>query len=158
MLGAVTPVKLDEKCFRLSFQVTNAQHPDALRALCPVTQLYLSIDAATESDLKRLGKTVIPSPVAVCFRVCLCILDLCLCLSLYISVPVILPLSAELLVLLETLCFFAACLLPCFLISRSVCTIVSLYWLASICICLLLLVAVFPAIVFVHLKTSARNA
>ena len=37
-------------------QVTNAQHPDALSALAPVTQLYLSIDAATEEDLKRLGK------------------------------------------------------------------------------------------------------
>ncbi|CDJ61234.1 radical SAM domain-containing protein, putative [Eimeria maxima] len=41
-----------------TFLVTNAQHPDALSALRPVTQLYLSIDAATESDLKRLGKII----------------------------------------------------------------------------------------------------
>ncbi|XP_026191712.1 S-adenosyl-L-methionine-dependent tRNA 4-demethylwyosine synthase [Cyclospora cayetanensis] len=41
-----------------TFLVTNAQHPDALRALDPVTQLYLSIDAATEQDLKRLDRPI----------------------------------------------------------------------------------------------------
>ncbi|KAL8273885.1 hypothetical protein Esti_002208 [Eimeria stiedai] len=41
-----------------TFLVTNAQHPEALRALGPVTQLYLSVDAATESDLKALDRPV----------------------------------------------------------------------------------------------------
>ncbi|KAL8425691.1 hypothetical protein Efla_003069 [Eimeria flavescens] len=41
-----------------TFLVTNAQHPEALRALQPVTQLYLSIDAATETDLKALDRPV----------------------------------------------------------------------------------------------------
>jgi tRNA wybutosine-synthesizing protein 1 len=35
-----------------SYLVTNAQFPDALRALCPVTQLYLSIDAPTREQLQ----------------------------------------------------------------------------------------------------------
>lgn len=35
-----------------SFLVTNAQFPDALRALRPVTQLYLSIDAPTKEQLQ----------------------------------------------------------------------------------------------------------
>jgi tRNA wybutosine-synthesizing protein 1 len=35
-----------------TYLVTNAQFPDALRALTPVTQLYLSIDAPTRSQLE----------------------------------------------------------------------------------------------------------
>lgn len=84
LLLCVTPLKLDGKCSRLSFQVTNAQHPDALRALRPVTQLYLSIDAATESDLKRLGKTVIPSPVAVFVSECASVFSICVFVCVFI--------------------------------------------------------------------------
>ena len=35
-----------------SFLVTNAQFPDAIRQLRPVTQLYVSVDAATKESLK----------------------------------------------------------------------------------------------------------
>lgn len=35
-----------------TFLVTNAQFPDAIRALQPVTQLYVSVDAATKESLK----------------------------------------------------------------------------------------------------------
>ncbi|MFP4524597.1 MAG: 4-demethylwyosine synthase TYW1 [Candidatus Woesearchaeota archaeon] len=37
-----------------TFMVTNAQYPDEIAALEPVTQLYLSIDAPTEELLKRV--------------------------------------------------------------------------------------------------------
>ncbi len=37
-----------------TFLVTNAQYPDAIRALAPVTQLYLSLDAATKELLKKV--------------------------------------------------------------------------------------------------------
>lgn len=36
--------------------VTNAQFPDKLDALKPVTQLYLSIDAATKETLKAIDR------------------------------------------------------------------------------------------------------
>ncbi len=36
--------------------VTNAQFPDAIRALVPVTQLYVSIDAATKATLKEIDR------------------------------------------------------------------------------------------------------
>lgn len=36
--------------------VTNAQFPDQLRDLHPVTQLYLSIDAATKDSLKAVDR------------------------------------------------------------------------------------------------------
>lgn len=39
-----------------SFMVTNAQFPDQLRDLDPVVQLYLSIDAATPDELKRIDR------------------------------------------------------------------------------------------------------
>ncbi|PFH37357.1 radical SAM domain-containing protein [Besnoitia besnoiti] len=39
-----------------TFLVTNAQFPDALQTLPPVTQLYLSVDAANAADLKRLDQ------------------------------------------------------------------------------------------------------
>ncbi|CCW69082.1 unnamed protein product [Phytomonas sp. Hart1] len=39
-----------------SFMVTNAQFPEQLRALVPVTQLYLSVDAATPEELKRIDR------------------------------------------------------------------------------------------------------
>jgi len=39
-----------------SFMVTNAQFPDQLRDLHPVTQLYLSIDAATKDSLKAVDR------------------------------------------------------------------------------------------------------
>lgn len=35
-----------------TFLVTNAQFPDAMRCLKPVTQLYVSVDAATKESLK----------------------------------------------------------------------------------------------------------
>ena len=39
-----------------SFLVCNAQHPDQLAALGPVTQLYVSIDASNKESLKRIDR------------------------------------------------------------------------------------------------------
>lgn len=39
-----------------TFMVTNAQFPDKITALKPVTQLYVSIDAATKEDLKAIDR------------------------------------------------------------------------------------------------------
>lgn len=39
-----------------SFLVTNAQFPDAIRTLSPVTQLYVSVDASTKESLKRIDR------------------------------------------------------------------------------------------------------
>lgn len=39
-----------------SFMVTNAQFPDLIATLRPVTQLYLSIDAATPESLKKIDR------------------------------------------------------------------------------------------------------
>ncbi|KAF8533642.1 radical SAM superfamily-domain-containing protein [Trichophaea hybrida] len=39
-----------------SFLVCNAQHPAQLRALAPVTQLYVSIDASNKESLKRIDR------------------------------------------------------------------------------------------------------
>jgi len=39
-----------------TFLVCNAQHPDELERLDKVTQLYVSIDAATESSLKKIDR------------------------------------------------------------------------------------------------------
>ena len=39
-----------------SFLVCNAQHPDQLAALKPVTQLYVSIDASNAESLRRIDK------------------------------------------------------------------------------------------------------
>ena len=39
-----------------SFLVTNAQFPDAIAALEPVTQLYVSIDAGNEADLREVDR------------------------------------------------------------------------------------------------------
>lgn len=39
-----------------SFLVCNAQHPDSLANICKVTQLYVSIDASTKSELKRIDR------------------------------------------------------------------------------------------------------
>jgi tRNA wybutosine-synthesizing protein 1 len=39
-----------------SFLVCNAQHPDQLAALQPVTQLYVSIDASNRESLKRIDR------------------------------------------------------------------------------------------------------
>ena len=39
-----------------SFLVTNAQFPDAIAALGPVTQLYVSVDAATRDALKAVDR------------------------------------------------------------------------------------------------------
>jgi tRNA wybutosine-synthesizing protein 1 len=39
-----------------SFLVCNAQHPDQLEALEKVTQLYVSIDASSKGDLKRVDR------------------------------------------------------------------------------------------------------
>lgn len=43
-----------------SFMVTNAQFPEAIKHLTPVTQLYLSIDAATPESLKKVDRPVFP--------------------------------------------------------------------------------------------------
>jgi tRNA wybutosine-synthesizing protein 1 len=39
-----------------TFLVTNAQFPDKIASLVPVTQLYVSVDAATPADLKRIDR------------------------------------------------------------------------------------------------------
>ncbi|CZR64934.1 probable Fe-S oxidoreductase [Phialocephala subalpina] len=39
-----------------SFLVCNAQHPDQLRTLKPVTQLYVSIDASTRESLRKIDR------------------------------------------------------------------------------------------------------
>ena len=39
-----------------SFLVTNAQFPDRIVKLCPVTQLYVSVDAATPESLKAIDR------------------------------------------------------------------------------------------------------
>lgn len=43
-----------------SFLVTNAQFPDAMEALGPVTQLYVSIDAATKEALREVDRPLFP--------------------------------------------------------------------------------------------------
>jgi tRNA wybutosine-synthesizing protein 1 len=39
-----------------TFLVTNAQFPDAIRTLDPVTQLYVSIDASSKESLKKIDR------------------------------------------------------------------------------------------------------
>lgn len=39
-----------------SFLVTNAQFPDAIQKLEPVTQLYVSVDASNEQSLKKIDR------------------------------------------------------------------------------------------------------
>uniref|UniRef100_A0A9J8AXR9 Calneuron 1 n=1 Tax=Cyprinus carpio carpio TaxID=630221 RepID=A0A9J8AXR9_CYPCA len=39
-----------------SFLVTNAQFPEEIRSLVPVTQLYVSIDASTKDSLKKIDR------------------------------------------------------------------------------------------------------
>jgi len=39
-----------------SFLVTNAQFPDAIKQMSPVTQLYVSVDAATKESLKKIDR------------------------------------------------------------------------------------------------------
>jgi tRNA wybutosine-synthesizing protein 1 len=54
--------RINEMCGALhkqgisTFMVTNAQFPDAIKALCPVTQLYVSVDAATRDALKAVDR------------------------------------------------------------------------------------------------------
>jgi tRNA wybutosine-synthesizing protein 1 len=43
-----------------TFLVNNGQFPEQIRDLRPITQLYLSIDAANKTDLKRLDRPVFP--------------------------------------------------------------------------------------------------
>lgn len=43
-----------------TFMVTNAQFPEQLIGLERVTQLYLSIDAASKNELKRIGRPLYP--------------------------------------------------------------------------------------------------
>ncbi|XP_017292651.1 S-adenosyl-L-methionine-dependent tRNA 4-demethylwyosine synthase TYW1 [Kryptolebias marmoratus] len=39
-----------------SFLVTNAQFPEEIRSLAPVTQLYVSVDASTKDSLKKIDR------------------------------------------------------------------------------------------------------
>ena len=39
-----------------SFLVTNAQFPERIEAAGPITQLYVSVDAATQSSLKKIDR------------------------------------------------------------------------------------------------------
>ncbi|NXK08641.1 TYW1 synthase, partial [Herpetotheres cachinnans] len=49
-------VKLLHQYSISSFLVTNAQFPDEIRNLEPVTQLYVSVDASTKESLKRIDR------------------------------------------------------------------------------------------------------
>ncbi|XP_060799659.1 S-adenosyl-L-methionine-dependent tRNA 4-demethylwyosine synthase TYW1 [Neoarius graeffei] len=44
------------QCHISSFLVTNAQFPEEIRNLVPVTQLYVSVDASTKDSLKRIDR------------------------------------------------------------------------------------------------------
>lgn len=39
-----------------SFLVTNAQFPDEIRSVPPVTQFYISVDGSTKEGLKKLDR------------------------------------------------------------------------------------------------------
>jgi tRNA wybutosine-synthesizing protein 1 len=39
-----------------TFLVTNAQFPDEIRRLCPITQLYVSVDASSKEELKKIDR------------------------------------------------------------------------------------------------------
>jgi tRNA wybutosine-synthesizing protein 1 len=54
MVGDCSYVSSD--CSVSTYLVTNAQFPDKIRALEPVTQLYVSIDAATPETLKDVDR------------------------------------------------------------------------------------------------------
>eukprot|EP00659_Diplonema_papillatum_P013434 gene13434-20694_t len=41
-----------------SFMVTNAQFPDAIETLRPVTQMYISVDAATKESMKAIDRPI----------------------------------------------------------------------------------------------------
>ncbi|KAG0198482.1 S-adenosyl-L-methionine-dependent tRNA 4-demethylwyosine synthase [Mortierella sp. GBA30] len=49
-------VKLLHKKRISSFLVTNAQFPDAIASMDPVTQLYVSVDASTKESLKKIDR------------------------------------------------------------------------------------------------------
>ncbi|KAG0259879.1 S-adenosyl-L-methionine-dependent tRNA 4-demethylwyosine synthase [Mortierella polycephala] len=49
-------VKLLNKKHISSFLVTNAQFPDAIANMDPVTQLYVSVDASTKESLKKIDR------------------------------------------------------------------------------------------------------
>ncbi|XP_061219628.1 S-adenosyl-L-methionine-dependent tRNA 4-demethylwyosine synthase TYW1-like [Neopsephotus bourkii] len=49
-------VRLLHKHSISAFLVTNAQFPDEIRNLEPVTQLYVSVDASTKESLKRIDR------------------------------------------------------------------------------------------------------
>ena len=54
-----------------SFLVTNAQFPDRIRHLVPITQLYVSVDAATRDTLKvGLGFSPVFRGAALSFSFC----------------------------------------------------------------------------------------
>ncbi|XP_017346986.1 S-adenosyl-L-methionine-dependent tRNA 4-demethylwyosine synthase TYW1 [Ictalurus punctatus] len=49
-------LRLLHQCHISSFLVTNAQFPEEIRSLVPVTQLYVSVDASTKDSLKRIDR------------------------------------------------------------------------------------------------------
>ncbi|XP_055993640.1 S-adenosyl-L-methionine-dependent tRNA 4-demethylwyosine synthase TYW1-like isoform X1 [Sorex fumeus] len=49
-------LKLLHECKISSFLVTNAQFPEEIRNLKPVTQLYVSVDASTKESLKKIDR------------------------------------------------------------------------------------------------------
>jgi len=59
-----------------TFLVTNAQFPDAIRQLHPVTQLYVSVDAATKESLKAVDRPLF-SDFWERFQECLSLLKDC---------------------------------------------------------------------------------
>lgn len=59
-----------------SFMVTNAQFPERIAQLDPVTQLYVSVDASTRDSLKAIGTQSVGVLVGgnrIC-ALCVCVL------------------------------------------------------------------------------------
>lgn len=72
--------RINELCIELhkkhisTFMVTNAQFPEAITNMVPVTQLYVSIDAATKESLKAVDRPLFKVYMVMCVMcVCWCV-------------------------------------------------------------------------------------
>ncbi|KAK3606568.1 hypothetical protein CHS0354_041537 [Potamilus streckersoni] len=54
-----------------TFLVTNAQFPDAIKNLNPVTQLYVSVDASTKDSLKKIDRPLFQKGQRTVYRLTL---------------------------------------------------------------------------------------
>ncbi len=53
-----------------SFMVTNAQFPEHIKSLDPVTQLYVSVDASTRDSLKAIDRPLFKGMCVTAFLIC----------------------------------------------------------------------------------------